>query len=125
MEEKKNFYQTVNEIFEKDLRYKLDSYEFVMQALNFTQKKLGKEGHITGKELLEGIRQFALEQYGPMAKIVLTHWGIKKTEDFGNIVFNMIERKLLSKTETDVLEDFKDVYDFELAFKYILKDVAI
>ena len=124
MEEKKNFYQTINEIFEKDLRYKPDSYEFVMQALNFTQKKLGREGHITGKELLEGIRLFALEQYGPMAKTVLTHWGIKKTEDFGNIVFNMIEQRLLSKTESDRLEDFKDGYDFESAFKHTVKDIA-
>jgi uncharacterized repeat protein (TIGR04138 family) len=124
MDEKRNFYQVIEEICAKDQRYKADSYEFTMQALSFTQKKLGKEGHLSGKELLEGIREFTLEQYGPMAKTVLTHWGIKKTEDFGNIVFNMIEQRLLSKTESDRLEDFKDVYDFKNAFKHTVKDIA-
>jgi uncharacterized repeat protein (TIGR04138 family) len=124
MDEKRNFYQVIEEICLKDQRYKADSYEFTMQALGFTQKKLGKEGHLSGKELLEGIREFALEQYGPMAKTVLTHWGIKKTEDFGNIVFNMIEERLLAKTESDRLEDFKDGYDFASAFKHTVKDIA-
>jgi uncharacterized repeat protein (TIGR04138 family) len=96
-----------------------------MQALSFTQKKMEKEGHVSGKELLEGIREFALQQYGPMTKTLLNHWGITKTADFGNIVFNMIENKLLSKTESDSIEDFKDVFDFEVAFKHILKDIVI
>ena len=125
MQQVKNFFQVIENICQKDNRYKPDSYEFVMQALKFTQKKIDKDGHVTGKELLEGIRQFALEQYGPMVKTVLAHWGITKTSDFGNIVFNMIEKKLLSKTETDSLEDFKDVFDFEVAFKHILKDIVI
>ncbi len=125
MQQVKNFFQVIENICQKDNRYKPDSYEFVMQALQFTQKKIDKDGHVTGKELLEGIRQFALEQYGPMAKTVLVHWGITKTSDFGNIVFNMIEKKMLSKTETDSLEDFKDVFDFETAFKHILKDIVI
>jgi len=125
MEQVKNFFRVIEDICQKDNRYKPDSYEFVMQALNFTQKKLAKVGHVTGRELLEGIRQFALEQYGPMAKTVLTHWGITKTGDFGNIVFNMIEKKMLSKTETDSIEDFKDVFDFEAAFKHIVKDIVI
>jgi len=125
MEEIKNFYQAINEICGRDPRYKPDSYEFVMQALNFTQKEFKKEGHISGQELLEGIRKFALEQYGPMAKTVLQHWGITRTSDFGNIVFNMIGQKLLSKTENDTLDDFEGVYDFETAFKHIVKDLKI
>ena len=125
MEGIKSFYQAVNEICLKDGRYKPDSYEFVMQALNFTQKEFKKPGHISGSELLEGIRKFALDQYGPMAKTVLQHWGITKTSDFGNIVFNMIENKLLSKTENDTQHDFDDVYDFQTAFRHVVKDLQI
>jgi uncharacterized repeat protein (TIGR04138 family) len=125
MEELKSFYQAISDICDRDPRYKPDSYEFVMQALNFTQKEFKKEGHISGQELLEGIRKFALDQYGPMAKTVLQHWGITRTSDFGNIVFNMIEQKVLSKTESDTQHDFDDVYDFETAFKHIIKDLQI
>jgi uncharacterized repeat protein (TIGR04138 family) len=125
MDEKKNFYELVDSICRQDGRYKPDSYEFVMQALSFTQKKINREGHITGRELLEGIRELALEQFGPMAKTVINHWGITKTEDFGNIVFNMIERSLLSKTETDSIEDFNSVFDFETAFRHVVKDISI
>jgi uncharacterized repeat protein (TIGR04138 family) len=125
MEEVKSFYQAINDICAQDQRYKPDSYEFVMQALNFTQKEFKKPGHISGQELLEGIRKFALDQYGPMAKTVLQHWGITKTSDFGNIVFNMIESKVLSKTENDTRHDFDEVYDFQTAFKNIVKDLQI
>jgi uncharacterized repeat protein (TIGR04138 family) len=125
MKKKKDFYEIVDSICLKDSRYKPDSYEFVMQALSFTQKKINRDGHITGKELLEGIRELALEQFGPMAKTVITHWGISKTEDFGNIVFNMIEKSLLSKTEADSIGDFNAVFDFETAFRHIVKDIAI
>lgn len=125
MEEKKDFYQVVEDICAKDPHYKPDSYEFVMQALHFTQSKLKKHGHVTGRELLEGIREFAIEQYGPMAKTVFKHWGITKTEDFGNIVFNLVERRVLSKTETDSINDFKDIYDFEAVFGNVLRDAII
>ena len=125
MEKQKDFYQVVEEICEQDPRYKADSYEFVLQALTFTQKKFRKEGHVSGKELLEGIREFALQQYGPMVKAVLDHWGITQTSDFGNIVFNMIEKQLLAKTQDDSCRDFKDVYDFREAFKHTIKDLKI
>lgn len=123
--EQKDFYQVVEGIVRQDDRYHLDAYEFLMQALYFTQKKLKREGHLRGRELLEGIRKFAIEQYGPMAKTVLSHWGVTKTEDFGNIVFNMLAKKLLSKTEEDSLKDFKDVYDFEVVFANVLRDSVI
>lgn len=125
MEETRNFYQVVEEICSKDSRYKPDSYEFVLQALSFTQKEFKKDGHVSGQELLEGIRKFTLDQYGPMAKTVLQHWGITRTSDFGNIVFNMIESRLLAKTENDSHSDFDEVYDFQTAFKHIVKDLSI
>lgn len=125
MQEKRNFYQVVEEICNADSRYKADAYEFLLQALHFTQKRLKKTGHVAGKELCEGLRDFAIQQYGPMAKTVLSHWGITKTEDFGNIVFNMVDKKLLSKTEKDSLADFKDVFDFGSAFNNVLRNIVI
>jgi len=125
MKEKKDFYQLIEEICESDRRYKPDAYEFMMQALHFTQNKLRRQTHLTGAELLEGIREFSVEQFGPMVKTVFLHWGVKKTEDFGNIVFNMVDKKILSKTETDSINDFKDVYDFEAAFSNIIRDSII
>lgn len=116
MEEKKTFYKLVEELYAQDGRYKPDSYEFIMQALHFTQARLHKQGHVTGKELLEGLRDLAIEQYGPMAKTVLFHWGITRTDDIGNIVFNLIDKKILSKTDEDSLQDFKDIYDFSDVF---------
>ena len=106
----------MTKILTKDERYKPDAYEFVMQSLWFTQKGLKKKGHVTGGELLTGIREFALEQYGPMAKVVFEHWGVKTTEDFGEIVFNMVENGLMGKTDEDTKEDFKGAYDFDEAF---------
>lgn len=120
MEKARDFYEIVELICMHDRRYKADSYEFIMQALGFTQKHFNKTGHVTGKDLLEGIRLMALKLYGPMAKTVLVHWGITKTEDFGNIVFNMIEAKLLAKTEDDTLADFRNVYNFESAFNHVV-----
>ena len=125
MEEKKSFYQIVEDICAKDSRYKPDSYEFVLQALHFTQAKLKRETHVTGGELAGGIREFAIQQYGPMAKVVLNHWGINKTQDLGNIVFNLIDKNLLSKTKEDSIGDFRDVYDFESAFGNVLRDSVI
>ena len=125
MDEQKNFYDIVEEICQKDSRYKPDAYEFVMQALHYTQKKLNRQTHVSGKELLEGIRELAIEQYGVMVKTVLAHWGIRETEDFGTIVFIMVEKKILSKTDTDLLDDFKAGYDFKEAFGNILASSMI
>lgn len=111
-----DFNNKIKEITAKDHRYHSDAYDFVMQALWFTQKKIKRNGHISGKELLVGIKEFVLDQYGPMAKTVIEYWGIRTTEDFGKIVFNMIEAGLMRKTEEDKLDDFKGVYSFDKAF---------
>ncbi len=99
-----------------DLRYKRDAYEFVLEALSFTQKKLNRPKHVTGKELLDGIKDLLLSQYGPMTLSVLDYWGVKNTEGFGQIVFNLVSNRILSRTEDDTMGDFKSGYDFKETF---------
>ena len=118
----KSFEEVLEQIVVKDPRYTRDAYLFVREALDFSQKNVAKEArgqmrHITGQELLGGIRDFALQQFGPMAMLVLEEWGVKRCEDFGEIVFNMVEANLLAKTETDSREDFKGHYDFFETFR--------
>src|SRR3989338_1515490 len=106
----------IDAICESDARYRRDAYECIMEALTFTQKKFRRPKHVTGEELLEGIREFLLDKFGPMTLSVLKYWGIKSTEDFGHIVFNLVDNKVLSKTEEDTVENFKNGYDFKEAF---------
>ncbi len=113
----KSFYDEVHEICDKDTRYKFDAYEFVMEALHYTQNKFKRSGHITGRELLEGVRQLGMDQFGAFARTVFEHWGVHKTDDFGEIVYNMVNNGLLNKTEKDSIEDFRSVYSFEDVFK--------
>jgi len=116
MTNKNNFLEVVEEIVAKDPRYKIEAYHFVMSALNYTQSKFDKPRHVSGRELLEGIREYGLELFGLMTRTVFENWGVRRTEDFGNIVFNMLGEGLLSKTDEDSIEDFKDGYDFKEAF---------
>lgn len=116
-----NFDEVVEQILVKDARYHHDAYLFLREGLDFTQKLIGKENkgitrHVTGQELLDGLRQYALVEFGPMAKTVLEEWGIHQCSDFGNLVFNMVEIGLLAKTEKDSHEDFQNGYDFTDAF---------
>jgi len=111
-----NDIENLSKIVEKDPRYPIEAYLFVIEALFYTRKNLGIKGHVTGKQLLEGIKDLALQRYGTMTKMVFEHWGIKETIDFGNIVFNMVNEKVLGKTEKDKLDDFKDIYDFDEVF---------
>ena len=116
-----NFDETVELIIARDARYKREAYNFVREALDFTQKLIVKENrgqirHVSGQELLGGIRQFGLQQFGPMTVTVLAEWGIRNCGDFGEIVFNMVETRLLAKTEHDSREDFQSGYDFTDAF---------
>jgi uncharacterized repeat protein (TIGR04138 family) len=118
----KNFEEVVAVIVKNDSRYDRSAYEFVRQALNFTldeivKKKPGREGqHVSGRELLDGIRDYALRQYGPMAMTLFRQWGISRGRDFGEIVFNLIEYRMFGKTEQDSVDDFDDCYDFEETF---------
>ena len=117
-----NFDETVDFIVAKDTRFARDAYTFVREALDFTQKLAGKETrgairHVSGQELLAGIRKFALEQFGPMAATVFDEWGVKSCRDFGEIVFNMVEIGLLAKTEKDTRDDFQNGYNFTDAFQ--------
>lgn len=115
------FEDVLNRITKQDLRYHREAYLFVREALDHTQSSLSKAKrseaqHITGKELLEGVRVYALSQFGPMSRTVLAEWGIHRCEDVGEIVFNMVDHGLLSKTEQDSRQDFQGAYDFDEAF---------
>jgi uncharacterized repeat protein (TIGR04138 family) len=117
-----SFEEALVKIQAKDPRYHREAYLFVREALDHTQKTVGKDPrgrirHVTGQELLAGIREFALQQFGPMAKTVLEDWGIHCGEDFGEIVFNMIEVGWLAKTSKDSRADFAHGYDFDEAFR--------
>ena len=106
----------------KDPRYACEAYLFIKDALDHTQKVIVKKGrgrprHVSGQELLAGIREFALSQYGPMTMMLLQEWGVKNCRDFGEMVFNMVEIGWLAKTETDTREDFEGGYDFFEAFQ--------
>lgn len=116
MKDLTHFLENLEKIFKKGTGYRPEAYQFTMAALNYTVKKLKKPRHISAEELLEGIRQYALEQFGPMARTVLEHWGVTCSEDFGEIVFDLVEVGLLGKTEKDSREDFKNGYDFKVAF---------
>ncbi len=118
------------ELLNRDTRYRLEAYQFVRESLDYAQNELGlgrasqsssdeespQEAHLTGQQLCQAIRQYALEQYGYMAKWVLGTWGIHSTSDFGDIVYNLISISLMKKSPSDRREDFDDVYDFEEAF---------
>jgi uncharacterized repeat protein (TIGR04138 family) len=116
-----NFDEVLDQILARNPAYARDSYHFIREALDFTQKLISKENkgkvrHVTPAELLDGIRQHALQQFGPMTLTVFEEWGIHQCKDFGEMVFIMIESGLLAKTEKDSREDFQGGYDFTEAF---------
>ena len=116
-----NKFQTAEELLERirsaDLSYHERAYLFVLAALEYCQQRRELRGHISGQELAEACRDFALEQFGLTARTVLSYWGIHTTEDIGRIVFLLIEVGLLMKQDSDRLEDFHAVYDFEEDFE--------
>ena len=116
-----SFQETVFEICKKDTRYNPDAYFFLVEALDVTVKDIRKNQpdhgrHVSGKELLNGIKEYALDEFGPLCFTVFSEWGLHTTQDFGEIVFNLVEAGRLGKTESDSREDFKDGYSFEEAF---------
>ena len=111
-----NIPDDVRNILSKDSRFSPEAYMFVSRAVSYTQEMLGRKGHISGQELLEGCRRYALEEFGYMARVVLESLGVRRTEDMGDIVFNLVNNGLLGKTDEDKHEDFREGYDFRKAF---------
>ena len=123
-------------------RYPLDAFLFIQRGLDHTVRRLhgdddGEAGlpddldspeaeaaleaheqsrHVSGRQLCEGIRDYAIEQYGMLAPVVLGHWNVRRSRDFGRIVFEMVDAGMMRKTESDRVEDFDDVFDFRDAF---------
>jgi len=127
------------ELLQQDQRYHLDAYQFVREGLAYAQNVMklppqtgeSEEGksdrHLTGQQLCQAIREYALEQYGYLAKTVLNSWGVHTTSDFGEIVYNLIRIKEMRKSKSDRREDFDDQFDFESAFspRFDMVDDAI
>ncbi len=119
--QKIGFAEALDSIVDTDPRYSREAYAFLRDALDYTTKQQKKvKGapirHVAGPELLEGVRQYALKEFGPMVVTVLSYWGIRCCEDIGHMVFNLIGAGIFGKTEEDSIEDFKSVYDFGGAF---------
>lgn len=116
--------QDIELLAECDGRYKKGAYLFIYDALQYTVDKLGKaslpkeQRHISGCDLLYGISEYGMDQFGPLTRSVFAHWGINATRDFGEIVFNLVKSNLMSKTDRDCIEDFTDVYDFAEEFDW-------
>lgn len=133
----------IAQLLDEDRRYKFEAYAFIFEALHYAQDVLemgaeipseptdepadesetptGPERHVTGGELCDAIRRYAIEQYGYMAKTVLNSWGLQGTGDFGEIVFNLIRVGQMRKTPSDTRVDFDDIYDFDVAFQQQFK----
>jgi uncharacterized repeat protein (TIGR04138 family) len=104
--------------------YPAEAYEFVQRGLSFTVQKVhGRRDesdasrHVSGQQLCHGLRDFALTQWGMLARTVLRRWGIHSTVDFGQIVFSLIDAGQMQRTDDDTIEDFRNVFDFRTAFE--------
>jgi uncharacterized repeat protein (TIGR04138 family) len=109
--------ETLEKLQDRYPRFHGKAYLFLLSALHSVLADLEEPRHITGEELANGVRDLALQQYGPMARTVLAHWGIHGTEDLGDIVFAMVECGVLVKQEEDRREDFRGLFDFEEVFE--------
>ena len=116
-----SFEDAVSRICEKDGDYDAEAYYFVRESLDRTVRALGREDakdrHVTGQELCAGIRDHALEQFGPLSLLVLSQWGVFETADFGRIVHALVNEGVFGTKPSDSESDFKDVYSFEDAFE--------
>lgn len=109
------FMDAVQTVALKDKRYEVDSYYFLKDALDYTVKKAadennGEHRHVSAKELAEGFRDFALEQFGPMASTMMSEWRVQHTSDIGNMVFLLIEEGIFGKQDSDTLEEFGNLF---------------
>lgn len=107
-------------LVDDDGRYRREAYQFTLEAFNYTmaaRRREGRHGHIDGRQLCEGIREFAEKSFGYLTRTVFSHWGIKSTADFGEIVFAMVEFGVLAKQDTDSKDDFVGAFDFDEVFE--------
>src|SRR5437588_6683592 len=119
--QKIGFTEALDSIVATDPRYQREAYIFLRDALDYTTKQQKKTRgasvrHVAGPELLEGLRQYALKEFGPMVVTVFSHWGIRSCQDVGHMVFNLIGAGIFGKTSQDSIDDFKNVFDFQEAF---------
>ena len=115
------FEHAVASILEKEKRFQPGAYFLVREALDFTVDRLsretnGEKRHVSGKELLQGFRDYVLQEYGPMSATLLRDWKIQKCRHVGEIVFLFIENGIFGKQDSDTLDDFDEIYSFEEAF---------
>lgn len=115
------FEQALDGILARDTRFGRDAYLFLREALEKIRIELVRSGgtarHVSAPELLESLRDLALTEFGPMAWTVLDDWGVHSCPDWGEIVFNLIEQQVLTKTDSDSKSDFQGGYDFHEAFR--------
>ncbi|MSR51719.1 MAG: hypothetical protein EXS09_00320 [Gemmataceae bacterium] len=115
----------IAEIVRRDGRYAYEAYEFMFEALSHTQRLHGRapvageepgaDHHVSGSEILKGVVSLARDEFGFLARTVFQQWGLRKTDDVGEVVFNLIEANLLSKTEMDHRSDFQDLFELDHA----------
>ncbi|MFZ4483395.1 MAG: Minf_1886 family protein [Chthoniobacterales bacterium] len=128
--QKPAFPETIDQVITRDPTYDREAYLFLREALEFSQKRRRKtraaaNTHVSAAELLEGFREYSLQQFGPMGLTVLGHWGVRSTVDVGRMVFNLIEAGVFGRAEDDRLEDFENRYSFEEAFVAPFRPVEI
>jgi uncharacterized repeat protein (TIGR04138 family) len=108
--------EKIEGILAEDARFRLEAYVFIMDALDVAVSRKPVRGHVSGRELLDGVKEYGRHLFGPTAKMVFTHWGVTRTEDFGDIVFNLVRAGVLSTSDNDSRDDFVGVYDIEEVF---------
>jgi len=114
----------IDELAAADPRYAPDAYHFVFEVLDFVLERsaarhgerISTEKHVSVGQLLDGLREYALDQFGPLARLVLERWGLRRTEDFGELVFTLVEHRLLNKQDDDRIADFRNGFNFREAF---------
>jgi uncharacterized repeat protein (TIGR04138 family) len=107
-----DFWERVHAICERDPRYRREAYEFVMRGLEHTVTRVvGQRRHVSGQELLRGLVDLARAEFGDLAWTILGEWGIRSGEDFGVIVFHLVEEGLLGRQPEDSLDDFRGGID--------------
>lgn len=119
---KAKFDAAVENIIKRDSSYKRDAYLFLRESLEYTvnttrEDELVEHRHVSGPELLDGLRDYTMKEFGSMSLAVLETWGINNGADVGKIVYNLIEEGVFGRSENDHPMDFEDWADFETAFQ--------